>query len=98
MGTKTEKVLKIIKLKKKLIKFQDVSGLQRYRMLFQLYYRQADVAIVLYDVTKDSSYSHAQLILEELKEKVNPTNNFELLYNLLCKIYNDLFLIRLHQT
>ena len=52
-------------------KFQiwDTAGQEKYGPLAQMYYRDADVAILVYDVTEKSSFSGMKAWHTELKEK-----------------------------
>ncbi|CAG8759629.1 563_t:CDS:2 [Gigaspora margarita] len=56
------------------IKFEiwDVSGHQRFHSLAPMYYRNAQAAIVVYDVTKAVSFVRAKSLVKELKRQANP--------------------------
>lgn len=54
------------------IKFEiwDTAGQERYKSLAPMYYRNANAALVVYDVTQAGSLVKAQSWVEELKNKV----------------------------
>lgn len=54
------------------IKFEiwDTAGQERYKSLAPMYYRNANAALVVYDVTQQDSLSKAQNWVNELKNKV----------------------------
>ena len=55
------------------LKFEiwDTAGQERYKSLAPMYYRNANAALVVYDVTEPDSLPKAKLWVDELKEKVN---------------------------
>jgi Ras-related protein Rab-5C len=57
------------------VKFQiwDTAGQEKYRSLAQMYYQDAAVAVLVYDITKRSTFDGMKVWLHELKEKA-PTN------------------------
>ena len=48
----------------------DTSGQERFRAMTNLYYRDAQVALLTYDVTNESSFSSIEFWIQELKYKV----------------------------
>lgn len=54
------------------IKFEiwDTAGQERYKSLAPMYYRNANAALVVYDITQQNSLSKAQNWVNELKNKV----------------------------
>jgi Ras-related protein Rab-5C len=52
----------------------DTSGQERFRAMTNLYYRDAQVAILTYDVTNESSFSGIEFWINELKYKVENDN------------------------
>ncbi|QLG74796.1 hypothetical protein HG535_0H01230 [Zygotorulaspora mrakii] len=54
------------------IKFEiwDTAGQERYKSLAPMYYRNANAALVVYDITQQDSLSKAQNWVNELKNKV----------------------------
>ena len=60
----------------------DTSGQERFRAMTNLYYRDAQVAILTYDITNESSFSSIEFWIQELKYKVENDNM------LLCLVGN----------
>eukprot|EP01119_Soliformovum_irregulare_P008041 TRINITY_DN2079_c0_g1_i1.p1 TRINITY_DN2079_c0_g1~~TRINITY_DN2079_c0_g1_i1.p1 ORF type:complete len:199 (-),score=40.41 TRINITY_DN2079_c0_g1_i1:44-640(-) len=56
------------------VKFEiwDTAGQERYHSLAPMYYRGAQGAIIVYDVSSRESFEKAKKWVEELKEKSNP--------------------------
>ena len=52
----------------------DTSGQERFRAMTNLYYRDAQVAILTYDITSESSFQGIEFWIEELKYKVENEN------------------------
>ena len=52
----------------------DTSGQERFRAMTNLYYRDAQVAILTYDITNESSFSSIDFWINELKYKVENDN------------------------
>ena len=52
----------------------DTSGQERFRAMTNLYYRDAQVAILTYDITNESSFSSIDFWINELKYKVENEN------------------------
>eukprot|EP01102_Stenamoeba_stenopodia_P022863 TRINITY_DN9682_c0_g1_i1.p1 TRINITY_DN9682_c0_g1~~TRINITY_DN9682_c0_g1_i1.p1 ORF type:complete len:211 (-),score=49.74 TRINITY_DN9682_c0_g1_i1:237-869(-) len=57
-----------------LIKFEiwDTAGQERYRSLAPMYYRGAQAAIVVYDITQNISFEKAKQWVKELKRRATP--------------------------
>lgn len=55
----------------KSMKFQfwDTAGQQKFRAIAKIYYKDAKVAIVVYDVTSRESFEGLKTWMDELKEK-----------------------------
>ena len=55
------------------VKFEiwDTAGQERYKSLAPMYYRNANAALVVYDITQAGSLEKAQSWVSELKEKVD---------------------------
>ena len=47
----------------------DTGGQERFRALLQLYYREADAALICYDVTSDKSMESCEYWVNELKSR-----------------------------
>eukprot|EP00049_Salpingoeca_infusionum_P017354 m.352642 g.352642 ORF g.352642 m.352642 type:complete len:267 (-) comp16573_c0_seq1:326-1126(-) len=56
------------------VKFEiwDTAGQERYHSLAPMYYRGAQAAIVVYDVTSDDSFTKAKRWVNELQRQANP--------------------------
>eukprot|EP00759_Apiculatamorpha_spiralis_P048129 PhF_6_TR43490/c0_g1_i1/m.66754/K07889/RAB5C; Ras-related protein Rab-5C len=52
------------------IELWDTAGQERYRTMAPLYYRNARVALILYDVTNSDSLTKAESWIQELREKL----------------------------
>ena len=52
----------------------DTSGQERFRAMTNLYYRDAQVAILTYDITNESSFTSIDFWIQELKYKVENEN------------------------
>ena len=66
---------KTIKTKDSQIKLQiwDTGGSERYRSMAPMYFQNAQVAIIVYDITSTSSFNDVDNWIKELKEK-GPTS------------------------
>ncbi|KAG0205832.1 hypothetical protein BGX28_002612 [Mortierella sp. GBA30] len=62
------------RLEDKVIKFEiwDTAGQERFHSLAPMYYRNAQAAVVVYDVTKASSLEKAKSWVKELQRQANP--------------------------
>ncbi|KAJ3085174.1 Ras- protein Rab-5C [Quaeritorhiza haematococci] len=62
------------KLEDKIIKFEiwDTAGQERFHSLAPMYYRNAQAAIVAYDITKAASLDKAKSWVKELQRQANP--------------------------
>ena len=56
----------------KRIELWDTAGQERFHSLAALYYKNAQAALVVYDVTNKNSLAQAQRWIDELNEKANP--------------------------
>lgn len=58
------------------VKFEiwDTAGQERYRALASMYYRNAQAALVVYDVTSSYSLGQAKYWIKELQRQVNQTS------------------------
>jgi Ras-related protein Rab-5C len=56
----------------KRIELWDTAGQERFHSLAALYYKNAQAALVVYDVTSKNSLTQAQRWIDELNEKANP--------------------------
>ena len=52
----------------------DTSGQDRFRSMTNLYYRDAQVAILTYDITNESSFNSIEFWIKELRYKVENEN------------------------
>lgn len=64
---------KEIPLDNKIIRFEiwDTAGQERYRSLAPMYYRGARAAIIVYDITSNTSFTGAKTWITELQQKAN---------------------------
>ncbi|RGB22746.1 small GTPase superfamily, partial [Rhizophagus diaphanus] len=71
------------RLEDKIIKFEiwDTAGQERFHSLAQMYYRNAHVAVVVYDVTNMDSFNRAKSWIKELNNQANPNIIIALLGN-----------------
>ncbi|KAJ1336808.1 hypothetical protein BSLG_006911 [Batrachochytrium salamandrivorans] len=62
------------KLDDKIIKFEiwDTAGQERFHSLAPMYYRNAQAAVVAYDITKPASLEKAKAWVKELQRQANP--------------------------
>eukprot|EP00842_Homolaphlyctis_polyrhiza_P005903 jgi/Hompol1/6313/HPOL_004935-RA len=62
------------KLDDKIIKFEiwDTAGQERFHSLAPMYYRNAQAAVVAYDITKPASLEKAKAWIKELQRQANP--------------------------
>ncbi|KAG0329949.1 hypothetical protein BG004_002212 [Podila humilis] len=62
------------RLEDKFIKFEiwDTAGQERFHSLAPMYYRNAQAAVIVYDVTKASSMEKAKSWVKELQRQANP--------------------------
>ena len=67
----------------------DTSGQERFRAMTNLYYRDAQVAILTYDITSESSFSGISFWIEELKYKVENENMILCLVGNKCDVSDD---------
>ena len=68
----------------------DTSGDERFKSMTNLYYRDAQVAIVTFDVTNSQSFEGLDYWLKELNEKVNKDNMLLFLAGNKCDVDNSL--------
>jgi GTPase SAR1 family protein len=61
-------------LEDKIIKFEiwDTAGQERFHSLAPMYYRNAQAAVVVYDITRASSLDKAKSWVKELQRQANP--------------------------
>ena len=67
----------------------DTSGQERFRAMTNLYYRDAQVAILTYDVTNESSFTGIEFWIKELKYKVENDNMILFLVGNKCDVNED---------
>ena len=67
----------------------DTSGQERFRAMTNLYYRDAQVAILTYDVTNESSFTGIEFWIKELKYKVENDNMILCLVGNKCDVNED---------
>ena len=67
----------------------DTSGQERFRAMTNLYYRDAQVAIITYDITNESSFSSIEFWINELKYKVENENMILCLVGTKCDVTSN---------
>ena len=67
----------------------DTSGQERFRAMTNLYYRDAQVAILTYDITSESSFVGIEFWIEELKYKVENENMILCLVGNKCDVSDN---------
>ncbi|KAF9130196.1 hypothetical protein KI688_000289 [Linnemannia hyalina] len=86
------------RLEDKVIKFEiwDTAGQERFHSLAPMYYRNAQAAVIVYDVTKASSLEKAKSWVKELQRQANPNivialtgNKVDLVANRKSRTHND---------
>ena len=73
-GAYTQKILVLkngISLK---LNIWDTSGQERFRTMIKLYYRDAEAAILVYDINNEKSLDNLEYWITELKNNVNTEN------------------------
>ena len=68
----------------------DTSGDERFKSMTNLYYRDAQVAILTYDITNSQSFEGLTFWLNELNDKVNKDNMLLFLAGNKCDINNNM--------
>ena len=67
----------------------DTSGQERFRAMTNLYYRDAQVALLTYDITNESSFTSIDFWIKELKYKVENENMILCLVGNKCDVNKD---------
>ena len=67
----------------------DTSGQERFRAMTNLYYRDAQVALLTYDITNESSFNSIDFWIQELKYKVENENMILCLVGNKCDVSSD---------
>ena len=67
----------------------DTSGQDRFRSMTNLYYRDAQVAILTYDITNESSFNSIEFWIKELRYKVENENMILCLVGNKCDVNID---------
>jgi len=72
-----------VRVNNKIIKFQiwDTAGHEKYRTLAPMYYRGAEVCIIVYDITSKNSFNSLNNWVKELKEQGSPNIQVALVGN-----------------
>ena len=73
------------------IKFHvwDTTGDERFKSMTNLYYRDAQVAIITYDITNESTFSSIDFWIQELKYKVENDNMILCLVGNKCDVSSN---------
>ena len=67
----------------------DTSGQERFRAMTNLYYRDAQVAILTYDIKNEASFTSIEFWIQELKYKVENENMILCLVGNKCDVSQD---------
>ena len=67
----------------------DTSGQERFRAMTNLYYRDAQVALLTYDITNETSFTSIDFWIKELKYKVENENMILCLVGNKCDVNPD---------
>ena len=67
----------------------DTSGQDRFRSMTNLYYRDAQVAILTYDITNESTFASIDFWIQELKYKVENENMILCLVGNKCDVNQE---------
>jgi len=67
----------------------DTSGQERFRAMTNLYYRDAQVAILTYDITNESTFASIDFWIQELKYKVENENMILCLVGNKCDVNQE---------
>ena len=67
----------------------DTSGQERFRAMTNLYYRDAQVAILTYDITNEGSFNSIEFWINELKFKVENENMLLFLAGNKCDVSDE---------
>jgi Ras-related protein Rab-5C len=59
----------------------DTAGQERYESLMPMYYRKADIALIVYDIKSQKSYLKAEHWVKKLKKELEPQPVFILIAN-----------------
>ena len=65
----------------------DTAGQERFRSMAPLYYRHANAALVVYDITKEYTFRDAEAWIHELKENSHTADGNDVI---LCLVGNKL--------
>jgi len=60
----------IINQKKYLVKLWDTAGMERYRTLNKLFYKNADIVIFVYDITRKDTFDELNFWTSEIKKEL----------------------------
>ena len=67
---------KMVNMNGDVIKFQiwDTAGQEKFRSITPMYYRSAEIIILVYDVTRKDSFRTLEYWLKEIREKAKPNS------------------------
>jgi len=79
------------RLENRVVKFEiwDTAGQERFHSLAPMYYRNAQAAVVVYDITKASSLEKAKAWVKELQRQASPNIVIALVGNKLDLVHDD---------
>lgn len=61
-----------------IVQIWDTAGQERFRSINKLYYKDANSIIIIYDVTRKSTFDNIKVWLDEINSNVNDINNIDI--------------------
>lgn len=53
------------------VQFWDTAGQEQFRSMNKMYYRDANAVVIMYDITRPSTFDHIKMWLEEIEQNIN---------------------------
>ncbi len=57
------------------VQFWDTAGQEQFRSMNKMYYRDANAVVIMYDITRPSTFDHIKMWLEEIEQNINGDMN-----------------------
>ena len=67
----------------------DTAGQEKYRSIASTYYKQASIALIVYDITSSNTFDEAKKMIKEVKEKLPPDTSVILVGNKIDMVDNE---------